>query len=204
MIYPIPPRQSKGKDFTAYWEGFLTDEEMNKILARPEWLNISDACLGGSGKERSINKDIRTTDVGWIRLDPSTAWIWEILTNVIADVNAQFFKFDLTGCYEPMQLGVYKESDKGHYDWHTDSSPTDQFAPRKLSMSLLLSDPAEFEGGKLQVKACNDEIQTLNMVKGSAWFFPSYMLHRVTPVTKGIRRSLVLWVGGPEFKQEIL
>jgi PKHD-type hydroxylase len=46
----------------------------------------------------------------------------------------------------------------------------------------------------------NDEARTLKMTKGMAWFFPSYMLHRVTPVTKGVRRSLVLWVGGPEFK----
>lgn len=200
MIYPIPPRHSKGKDFTAYWEGFLTNEEINKILAMPEWLNVGDAAVGGSGNLSGINKKIRTTDVGWLWLNPDTAWLWEKITNVIADVNSQFFKFNLTGCYEAMQLGVYKETDEGHYDWHIDSSPTDKQAPRKLSMSLLLSDPSDFEGGELQIKTCNDEIQTLAMVKGRAWFFPSYMLHRVTPVTKGVRRSLVLWVGGPEFK----
>jgi PKHD-type hydroxylase len=200
MIYSIPPRQSKGKDFTAYWEGFLTDDEINKILAMPEWLKANDACVGGSGDHSEINKNIRTTDVGWLGLNHETAWIWEKLTNVIADVNNQFFKFDLTGCYELMQLGIYKETDKGHYDWHIDASPTDKHAPRKLSMSLLLSDPSEFEGGELQVKTCNDEVQTLKMTKGMAWFFPSYMLHRVTPVTKGVRRSIVLWVGGPEFK----
>lgn len=200
MIYPIPPRQSKGKDFTAYWEGFLTNEEINKILARPEWLNVGEACVGGSSNKLEIKKDIRTTDIGWLNLNQDIAWLWEKITNVIADVNCQFFKFDLTGCYEPIQLGIYKESDKGHYDWHTDTSPTDIHVPRKLSMSLLLSDPTEFEGGELQVKTCNDEVQTLKMIKGRAWFFPSYMLHRVTPVTKGIRRSLVLWVGGPEFK----
>lgn len=200
MIYPIPPRQSKGKDFTAYWEGFLADEEINKILAMPEWLKANDACVGGSGEHSEVNKNIRTTDIGWLGLTQDTAWLWEKLTNVIADVNCQFFKFDLTGCYEPIQLGVYKESDKGHYDWHIDSSPTDKHAPRKLSMSFLLSDPSEFEGGELQIKTGSDEIQTLGMIKGRAWFFPSYMLHRVTPVTKGVRRSLVLWVGGPEFK----
>jgi PKHD-type hydroxylase len=200
MIYPIPPRQSKGKDFTAYWEGFLSDEEINKILAMPEWLKASDASVGGSGNNFEINKNLRTTDVGWLGLSPETAWLWERLAGVFADVNSQFFKFDLTGCYELIQLGVYKETDQGHYGWHIDASPTDRHAPRKLSMSLLLSDPSEFEGGELQIKTCNDEIQTLDMVKGRAWFFPAYTLHRVTPVTKGIRRSLVLWVGGPEFK----
>jgi PKHD-type hydroxylase len=65
---------------------------------------------------------------------------------------------------------------------------------------MLLSDPSEFEGGELQVKPYSDEVQTLEIKKGRAWFFPSYMLHKVTPVTKGTRRSLVLWVGGPAFK----
>jgi PKHD-type hydroxylase len=179
---------------------FLTPEEINKILAMPEWLNVTEAGIGGSGEHSEINKNIRTTDVGWVWLNQDTAWLWERLAGVIADVNAQFFKFDLTGCYEAIQLGVYKDSDKGHYNWHIDASPNDKHAPRKLSMSLLLSDPSEFEGGELQIKTCNDEIQTLDMVKGRAWFFPSYTLHRVTPVTKGVRRSLVLWVGGPEFK----
>jgi PKHD-type hydroxylase len=67
-------------------------------------------------------------------------------------------------------------------------------------MSLLLSDPNEFEGGELQVKPDSDDIKFLEQKQGRAWFFPSYTLHRVAPVTKGVRRSLVLWVGGPPFK----
>jgi PKHD-type hydroxylase len=64
----------------------------------------------------------------------------------------------------------------------------------------MLSDPSEFEGGQLEIKVNNDDPVTLEQKRGRAWFFPSYVLHRVTPVTKGPRRSLVLWVGGPEFK----
>ena len=67
-------------------------------------------------------------------------------------------------------------------------------------MVLSLSEPSEFEGGLLQVKIDNDEPKTLELKKGRAWFFPSYVLHRVTPVTKGIRKSVVIWVGGPAFK----
>jgi PKHD-type hydroxylase len=200
MIYKIPPRQSVGKDFSAYWDNFLTNEEINKILAMPEWLNTAKASVGGSSGNGEIVEKIRTTDINWLGLNSDTAWLWEKLTDVIAEVNANYFKFDLTGCYEPIQLGVYKENDGGHYDWHIDAGVGDRKAPRKLSMSLLLSDPSEFEGGELQIKAVNDEVCPLGMVKGRAWFFPSYTLHRVTPVTKGVRRSLVLWVGGPEFK----
>ena len=200
MIYQIPPRHSKGKDYTAFWEGFLTNEEIDKILAMPEWLAADSACVGVGGGTQTLDKNIRTSDVGWIGLTPDTAWLWEKLANVIADVNNQLFKFELTGCYEPIQLGVYKSTEQGHYNWHVDMSPFDRHTPRKLSMSLLLSDPSEFEGGELQVKLASDETQTLETKKGRAWFFPSYTLHRVTPVTKGVRRSLVLWIGGPEFK----
>jgi PKHD-type hydroxylase len=119
---------------------------------------------------------------------------------VVAEVNRQYFHFDLTGFYEPMQLGVYTGDTGGHYGWHTDSSSQDSGVPRKLSMVLLLSEPSEFEGGEFQVKTTSDEAQTLELKRGRAWFFPSYTLHRVTPVTKGVRRSLVLWVGGPPFK----
>lgn len=200
MLYPIPPRHSVGKDTHAYFENFLTDGEINKILAMPEWLNNQEATIGGTNNNSEINFQIRKTDVAWLGLTPETVWLWEKLTNVIADVNRQYFKFDLTGCYEPIQLGIYKANDNGHYNWHIDSSQTDLAVPRKLSMSLLLSDPSEFEGGEFQIKTNTDEIKTLQQVKGRAWFFPSYTLHRVTPVTKGIRRSLVLWIGGPEFK----
>jgi PKHD-type hydroxylase len=64
----------------------------------------------------------------------------------------------------------------------------------------MLSDPKEFEGGELQIKSDSDNVKTLEQKKGRAWFFPSWTLHRVTPVVTGIRRSLVLWVGGPGFK----
>jgi PKHD-type hydroxylase len=200
MIYPIPPKQPKGKDFTAYWEGFLNADEINKILNYPEWLNTKDAYVGVGEKQGVIDKHVRRSNVNWLDLNQETAWLWERLSHVVAEVNSQYFQFNLTGCYEPIQLGIYKESDQGHYDWHTDACPMDTNTPRKLSMTLLLSDPSEFEGGKFQVKTSNDDIQTLEMIKGRAWFLPSYMLHRVTPVTKGIRRSLVLWVGGPAFK----
>jgi PKHD-type hydroxylase len=97
-----------------------------------------------------------------------------------------------------MQLGVYTEHDQGHYDWHIDSGLETNTVPRKLSMALLLSDPSEFEGGELQIMRAGVP-ESVEQKRGRAWFFPSYLMHRVTPVTKGIRRSLVMWVGGPAF-----
>lgn len=201
MIYPIHPRNNFGKDDSAYWDGFLTDDEMKYLLYHPVWKNVDDAYVGGDmNSEGVINKQMRRTDVSWLGIDEENQPLWEKITNVISEVNRRFFQFDLTGCYEPMQLGIYKAGDNGHYDWHTDNSVNDVRIPRKLSVSISLSEPYEYEGGELQIKANTDTPIVLENIKGRAWFFPSYMLHRVTPVTMGVRKSLVLWVGGPQFK----
>lgn len=200
MIYPIPPRNIPGKDSLAYWEGFLSDEDINLLLAQPEWLNLQAGCIGGSNSDGQVNPSVRASQITWIGMKPELAHIWEKLAVAVAEVNSRFFHFDLTGFHEPMQLGIYTEQQQGHYDWHIDASMTDRHAPRKLSLAMLLSDPSEFEGGEFQVKTCNDEVQTLECKKGRTWFFPAYTLHRVAPVTKGVRRSLVLWVGGPAFR----
>lgn len=200
MIFQIPPANSSGKDYTAYWENFLTPDEVNLLLAQPEWLNTKDGCVGGSSGENTLNKDTRTTQLAWLGTKPELIDIWAKFAHATAEINRNFFRFDLTGFYEPMQLGLYSAHDSGHYDWHIDAAPQDKSVPRKLSIAMLLSDPAEFEGGEFQVKTCSDQISTLETRKGRAWFFPSYTLHRVTPVTKGVRRSLVLWSGGPEFR----
>ena len=175
-------------------------EDINLILAQPEWLNLQDGCVGSFSGTSEVNERIRASQIAWIGAKPELHHIWEKLANAVAEVNRRFFHFNLTGFHEPMQLGLYTEKQQGHYNWHTDAAPSDSNVPRKLSMSILLSDPSEFEGGELQVKTNTDEAQTLETLRGRAWFFPSYTLHRVTPVTKGVRRSLVLWVGGPAFR----
>jgi PKHD-type hydroxylase len=196
MIYPIPPVNTFGKDHSAYWEGFLTDEEINYLANVNNWSNIAPAQIGSG----VTNQNIRSTKISWLELSNENKDIWNKLAKVVAEVNSRYFHFDLTGFYEPIQLGIYTAEDKGHYDWHVDMFISNTNAPRKLSMVLMLSDPSEFEGGELLLKSDSDEYRSLSLAKGRAWFFPSYMLHKVTPVTKGTRKTLVLWVGGPQFK----
>jgi PKHD-type hydroxylase len=200
MIYPIDPISSSGKDTHAYWEDFLTEDQINRILALPEWCVTEEARVGGVAEGGAVNQSIRRTDVSWMYPTPGTKDIWDSFSSVVSRANSTFFKFDLTGFYEAAQLTMYTDKTNAHYTWHTDASPKDQKTPRKLSMVLMLSDPSEFEGGELQIKDTNDMEKVLEQKRGRAWFFPSYVLHRVTPVTKGVRRTLVLWVGGPEFK----
>lgn len=194
----ITPRASVYTQEPTYWENFLTDEEINYILALPEWVNAKKATVYGQTNDEELNK-IRRSEAAWMPFN-AHEHIWAKLEMATAEINRQFFGFDLTGFYEPAQLGLYSETDQGHYGWHVDSSHTISYTPRKLSMALLLDDPSTFEGGELQVKSNGDTPISLEQQRGRAWFFPSYMLHQVTPVTKGVRRSLVLWVGGPSFK----
>jgi PKHD-type hydroxylase len=200
VIYPIPPRNIPGKETIAYWENFLTPEDIALILSQPEWLQLQPGCIGGATDNGTVNKEVRSTELAWLGVKPELRHIWDKFAQATAEVNSRFFHFDLTGFHEQMQLGVYHASDNGHYNWHTDAGMGDRHAPRKLSLSMLLSDPSEFEGGEFQVKTDNDDVKQLETAKGRAWFFPSYTLHRVAPVTKGVRRSLVLWVGGPPFR----
>ena len=199
MLFPINPKIFVHADTHAYVEGFLCEEDINKILAMPQWLTTTDGAVG-NGPEGEVKATTRRTKVSWIEPNDDTRWLWEKVSNAAAEINNRFFQFDLAGCYEPIQLGIYSANDEGHYDWHTDSGTPTSGAQRKLSLALLLSDPSEFEGGRLELKTTSDVPITVEQKKGRAWVFPSYTLHRVTPVTKGIRRSLVLWVGGPTLR----
>lgn len=202
MIYSVSPLNSPGKDNCAFWDGFLTNDQINEILSYSEWLSMSNGRIKGDQEAGAVDYNIRNSKISWLNFNENTQELWSILSDTTAKVNSEYFQFELTGMYEPIQLSLYaaENNEQGHYSWHTDMSMIDRTVPRKLSMSLLLSDPSEFEGGELQIKSTSDEEITLEPRRGRAWFFPSWTLHRVTPVTKGVRRSLVLWVGGPAFR----
>ena len=197
MIFSIEPRKKIGTTSVAYWEDFLTEEDINKILNLPEWNNLKEGRVGNE----IVNTKVRDSKINWISLTDENLEIYKKISNVMSVINSKFFDFDLTGLYETIQLSLYDGKDKGHYDWHADCGYEDYTnVPRKLSMSLLLNNPEDFEGGEFQVKADSDVSKNLELKKGRAWFFPSWVLHRVAPVTKGVRKSLVVWAGGPSFK----
>jgi PKHD-type hydroxylase len=112
-------------------------------------------------------------------------------------LNNMAYKFDLRGFAERFQYSVYRDSDGGHYNWHVDQGPL--AVRRKLSLTLQLTDPARYEGGDLQMHAGN-QIETAPRDRGMLIAFPAYVLHRVTPVTSGTRKSVVIWTTGPQFQ----
>jgi len=140
-------------------------------------------------------KEYRNSSVRWLYYDQFSAWVYDDLGALIMEANKSW-KFDLYSVIDSIQYTEYNESG-GHYDWHVDIGPS--IAHRKISIVTQLSDPDEYEGGDLQIWA-GGEYKTVPKSKGGSVVFPSFLMHRVTPVTKGIRKSLVLWVGGGSYK----
>jgi PKHD-type hydroxylase len=127
---------------------------------------------------------------------PDTEWVFKKLAHIASSLNSQYYRFDLTGFGEGLQLTHYDQAESGMYGWHQDYGGG---MSRKLSLVLQLSDPANYEGGNLQVMTSGNPINVRKQ-RGLVAVFPAYVLHQVTPVTQGNRQSLVAWVSGPAFK----
>lgn len=174
-----------------WWEGAFTEQELNWLQNKAKQAE-QNAQVGNN----SSNPNIRRSQVSWLKKNSDTEWVFEKLADVATKINAQFFRFDLTGFCEPLQLTNYDQSEHGMYNWHQDYGGD---VSRKLSMAVQLTDPAEYEGGNLQIMT-SGQPQNVRKQRGLIAIFPSYVLHQVTPVTQGSRQSLVTWVSGPAFK----
>ena len=182
----------------ATWENGFSEDQLNSIISYCDAQELSKAVIGNSNEDDDYSK-IRESKVSWIELNEHTGFIYDQMGYVARCLNGQFFKFDLYGFNEHMQFTVYDGNESGHYGWHQDYNVPRVSAPRKLSLVLQLSDPSEYEGGDLEIHAGNNIVQ-VRKEKGLIAAFPGFMLHRVTPVTKGIRKTLVVWVCGNSFK----
>ena len=128
--------------------------------------------------------------------------IHKIVYDLAVDANNQAFGFDINDI-DKLQFTLYEEANLGYYGWHADTNwISEDCCSRKISMSIQLSNPSDYEGGDVEIVDSNltDEQIIDCKKKGSIITFPSFMQHRVTPVTKGRRMSLVGWVSGPKFR----
>lgn len=176
----------------AWRTGVFTDEELDAIINIGTHAEMEKASTYGPVQS---DKN-RNSYVQFLFPNQLTNWVFARLAGAITEINQQFFQFDLTGMEQGLQFTRYTAPGE-HYDWHVDRgflTPT-----RKLSLSVQLNDPAEYKGGELQLKFGRQD-ETVKRERGMVTFFPSYTLHRVKPVTKGTRYSLVAWISGPPFK----
>ena len=141
----------------------------------------------------------------------SEQWLYDLIWPYMLEANKRSgWNLDISAA-EPMQITRYRKG--GFYEWHKDGNsdslsaydkPENEFLHgkvRKLSLSLVLND--DFEGGDLEFCSYGEEKSTITPIKlmeGDMIFFTSGMEHRVTPVTKGVRYSLVNWFVGPPLR----
>lgn len=140
---------------------------------------------------------MRTTTISWIPFKAMPD-MYRTIERSMLQANGNHFGYEGMIITEPAQFTEYPKG--GFYDWHMDAEVNCRFEPpvRKISMTVLLSHPSEFEGGDLEFMTEGNKPPQL--LQGQAIFFCSLLRHRVAKVKKGVRRSLVMWFGGPPFK----
>src|SRR5688572_6179456 len=172
--------------------GVLTDAEIDRLIAEHAAL-ISEAKLGAG----NTNAQIRRSQVVMLGNERKYDWLYERIWAAAQECNRLFFCVDIRGVEANLQLGRYDSSDRGFYDWHTDFAGIRPL--RKLSISIQLSRAEDYDGGDLELMY-GSQPQKLDKARGAFIAFPSFLLHRVTPVTRGTRWSLVAWIVGTRWR----
>ena len=150
--------------------------------------------MGKPGAGTDTNK--RVTTISWLPFDEMKE-MYNDINKFIQRANLNHFGFEDIKITEQAQFTEYPEG--GFYDWHMDCDVAMAHEPpvRKISMTLLLSPEHQFEGGDLELMAPGKRAK---LKQGHAIIFASFLNHRVAPVTRGVRQSLVMWFGGKPFK----
>jgi len=170
----------------------LMVEEVEKINEKNEF---EDAKTGSLDKA-VLDTKTRNSKIKWWY---ESHWVCSVFSHYIGIANKQQWEYDLNTLLG-IQVSKYEAPD-GHYRWHSDygTSQNNDYT-RKLSASLLLTDPSEYEGGDLEFIDYHGNNVFAPKQRGSIIVFDSRVPHRVTPVTKGKRYSLVTWIYGPKLK----
>lgn len=158
------------------------------------------APLQDAGLVRQVaDHRIRRADLAWLDDRPGAEWVMDRIVALVARANREAFGFDLADFLESAQVARYGAEREGHFDWHSDIGDGRIAAQRKLTMVIQLSPPDAYDGGTLELMPDSHVRQAPRDV-GTAILFPSFHLHRVTPVTAGVRWSLTVWAHGPAFR----
>lgn len=189
----------------AYWDNYFTEEELDKIVKDCSALELKEAAIELPDRSFGVDLAKRRSGIAFMRYGEDTAYLFMKLADVVEKVNAGWYGYDLTG-FEYLQYTEY-DAQGSHYSWHVDmmmggwGCGSGESQPRKLSFGLALSDPRDYVGGEFSVNYKGEaEAEVIPMPRGRVVLFPSFVLHRVAPVTSGIRRTIIGWVGGPKFR----
>tara|TARA_R100000808_G_C2148751_1_gene156973 strand:+ start:2408 stop:3037 length:630 start_codon:yes stop_codon:yes gene_type:complete len=179
----------------------LSDKQCDTIIeGAKDW---AAPIIHGTGMQ---NESYTNTEIGHCYVNEEWIWLYDHLTLAARDLNRTAWQFQVTGTFECIDIIKYTAPGGGmkwHHDLHTGGPST---AARKLNMIVQLSDPDDYEGGELQMFCPgwgndNDgEIFTVPKDRGIMYVMPTYIYHRVQPVTQGVRHSLVTYCHGHHFQ----
>ena len=198
-LQPVFPQEEVDiQNYYYYLQGF-SPEELDKVYKDVGTLPFNVASTGED--TGPADKSIRSSSIKWIPKTNEWQWLYTKLFNMAIEANNALWHFDLFTALDSIQYTEYYATEGGHYNWHQDIGPG-PMSKRKVSITVQLSDTDDYEGGDLELfKGGNPEYaDKAPRGKGVVFIFPSFMMHRVTPVTKGTRRSFVLWVGVTHYK----
>ena len=185
------------------WESRFQKATCERFVSLAKLLPEAEAKIGGGSNDGVIDKNVRASKLRWLNgSTPDFKDLYLDIVDMFHQANRTAFGVDLWHLHE-MQFTEYNAEDEGHYNWHLDTmfqSPNP--SQRKLSMIIQLSDPNEYEGGVFEMQPWMMESPPADKLKnqGTVLVFPSLVHHRVTPVTKGTRYSLVAWMEGPKWR----
>ena len=183
---------------SAYWSDGFISEECDTIIDYCKSKKMVDGGVAGESiiKISKISKNVRDSKICFIQPKQEIFWLYDRLSSITKTLNESYFNFDLWGFSEGLQFTQY-EAPGQKYDDHIDMFHKGPI--RKLSIVLQLTDEADYEGCDLELIIDKSPLK-MTRKRGTLLVFPSYTLHRVTPITKGTRHSLVGWVTGRPFR----
>jgi len=172
------------------WEAELPDSVCQAIIDEGLKLPIDEAIVGYNEDKRT-DESIRKSKTSWFS---TNSWVCGLTKHYVEIANKQAWNYEITG-HEEAQFTVYEPG--GFYEFHEDSAKVGNNHFRKLSIVLTITDPSDYEEGYFEFEG---GVQPETRARGSIIVFPSFVKHRVVPVTKGTRYSLVNWFHGPQFR----
>ena len=193
-LKPIFPAKEGINQTNYYWfENGFTTQEVDTIVNGSLEYEFQRAVIMDEGNTDKFRK----SNIKWLPFDSKWEWVIDKIMSQVTEANNAIWNFELKSIIDNIQYTEY-EGNGGHYDWHLDIGPG-SISHRKISIVIQLSDPDDYVGGDLQIMT-GSEYTTIPRGKGNVVIFPSFLLHRVVPLTSGNRKSLVLWVGGDHYK----
>jgi PKHD-type hydroxylase len=175
-------------------ENYFTPEEVDRINDLEE---LQEFSLGKVGYDKSgkTQKEVRDSHISWLFMNNDSQWIFDKFNWLVAQTNHSHFMQNIDG-FEAFQYTKYSKGQ--HYTWHFDYEPKFTKFERKISATIILSDPKKYSGGEFEIVTDGniEKPQVFKPNPGTVILFASWMPHRVAPIKSGVRKSLVAWVMG--------